>query len=105
MVSISNISVKAAPITSLTVNINLIDEEDEEKTKHQPPTVSYDPQAPVTRKGILTSFRTGRPMPIKEEDVLGRCRLVTEFEKLNRIGEGTYGIVCKFKAVWSRYPV
>lgn len=26
---------------------------------------------------------------------LGRCRLVTEFEKLNRIGEGTYGVVCK----------
>ena len=26
---------------------------------------------------------------------LGRCRSVTEFEKLNRIGEGTYGIVCK----------
>ncbi|KAI0241559.1 Cyclin-dependent kinase 10, partial [Lamellibrachia satsuma] len=24
---------------------------------------------------------------------LGRCRSVTEFEKLNRIGEGTYGIV------------
>lgn len=24
----------------------------------------------------------------------GRCRFVTEFEKLNRIGEGTYGIVC-----------
>ena len=26
---------------------------------------------------------------------LGRCRSVKEFEKLNRIGEGTYGIVCK----------
>ncbi|VDL99987.1 unnamed protein product, partial [Schistocephalus solidus] len=25
----------------------------------------------------------------------GRCRSVSEFEKLNRIGEGTYGIVCK----------
>lgn len=29
---------------------------------------------------------------------LGRCRSVKEFEKLNRIGEGTYGIVCE----WSR---
>ncbi|XP_018111794.1 cyclin-dependent kinase 10 L homeolog isoform X1 [Xenopus laevis] len=28
-----------------------------------------------------------------EEDRLGRCRSVKEFEKLNRIGEGTYGIV------------
>lgn len=27
---------------------------------------------------------------------LGRCRSVSEFEKLNRIGEGTYGIVCKY---------
>lgn len=27
---------------------------------------------------------------------LGRCRFVGEFEKINRIGEGTYGIVCKF---------
>ena len=26
----------------------------------------------------------------------GRCRSVSEFEKLNRIGEGTYGIVCKY---------
>lgn len=27
----------------------------------------------------------------------GRCRFVTEFEKLNRIGEGTYGIVYRAK--------
>ena len=27
---------------------------------------------------------------------LGRCRPVSDFEKLNRIGEGTYGIVCEF---------
>lgn len=52
-----------------------------------------DPQAPVTRKGVLISFKTGKPMEINERDMLGRCRLVTEFEKLNRIGEGTYGIV------------
>ena len=26
----------------------------------------------------------------------GKCRSVSEFEKLNRIGEGTYGIVCKW---------
>ena len=25
----------------------------------------------------------------------GRCRSVTEFEKQSRVGEGTYGIVCK----------
>jgi serine/threonine protein kinase len=28
-----------------------------------------------------------------EEDTFGRSRAVAEFEKLNRIGEGTYGIV------------
>lgn len=32
---------------------------------------------------------------------LGRCRSVKEFEKLNRIGEGTYGIVCKCSTVCS----
>jgi hypothetical protein len=26
----------------------------------------------------------------------GKCRNVAEFEKLNRIGEGSYGVVCKF---------
>ena len=78
-----------------------------------------DPQAPVIRKGFLISIKTGDPTEIKERDVVseyhletrlyfnlnlnnnhkqyGRCRAVTEFEKLNRIGEGTYGIVCKLK--------
>uniref|UniRef100_A0A1A9W0T8 Protein kinase domain-containing protein n=1 Tax=Glossina brevipalpis TaxID=37001 RepID=A0A1A9W0T8_9MUSC len=54
---------------------------------------AQDPQAPVTRKGFLISIKTGEPTEIKERDVFGRCRVVTEFEKLNRIGEGTYGIV------------
>lgn len=31
---------------------------------------SFDPQAPITRKGVLTSFRTGRPMEIKEDDIV-----------------------------------
>ncbi|NWI25157.1 CDK10 kinase, partial [Sula dactylatra] len=35
-------------------------------------------------------------------DRLGRCRSVKEFEKLNRIGEGTYGIVCKCGTCCSR---
>ncbi|XP_075154394.1 cyclin-dependent kinase 10 [Haematobia irritans] len=52
-----------------------------------------DPVAPVTRKGYLISIKTGEPIEIRERDVHGRCRAVTEFEKLNRIGEGTYGIV------------
>jgi len=32
---------------------------------------------------------------------LGKCRSVKEFEKLNRIGEGPYGIVCKGGVGWS----
>jgi len=33
------------------------------------------------------------PYELAEEDQYGRCRAVSEFEKLNRVGEGTYGIV------------
>ncbi|KAH8372256.1 hypothetical protein KR093_010775 [Drosophila rubida] len=53
-----------------------------------------DPQAPITRKGFLISLKnSGTPMPIPEQNVYGRCRPVSEFEKLNRVGEGSYGIV------------
>ncbi|GAB0096257.1 cyclin-dependent kinase 10 [Sergentomyia squamirostris] len=52
-----------------------------------------DSHVPVKRSNILVSFQTGEPIEIPESDILGRCRSVSEFEKLNRIGEGTYGIV------------
>ena len=29
----------------------------------------------------------------KEKELLGNCRNVSEFEKIERIGEGTYGTV------------
>lgn len=29
-----------------------------------------DPSAPITRKGVLTSFLTGKPMEIPEQDVV-----------------------------------
>merc|ERR1719411_2432691 len=45
------------------------------------------------RRGFMFDLRTGKPFEIPEKDQFGRCRFVTEFEKLNRIGEGTYGIV------------
>jgi len=41
----------------------------------------------------LVSISTGKIMKIPQTDRFGRCRNVQEFEKLNRIGEGTYGIV------------
>ncbi|XP_059147795.1 cyclin-dependent kinase 10-like [Physella acuta] len=39
------------------------------------------------------SILTGEWVELAEADTLGKCRSVTEFEKLNRVGEGTYGIV------------
>lgn len=42
---------------------------------------------------VLVSLSTGKPMKIPSKDRLGKCRNVNEFEKLNRVGEGTYGIV------------
>ncbi|XP_035680341.1 cyclin-dependent kinase 10-like isoform X1 [Branchiostoma floridae] len=41
----------------------------------------------------LLSLSTGKFMDIPEKDRIGKCRSVQEFEKLNRLGEGTYGIV------------
>ena len=36
---------------------------------------------------------TEKPQRIPQGEIFGACRDVAEFEKLNRIGEGTYGIV------------
>ncbi|KAK2723736.1 hypothetical protein QYM36_002173 [Artemia franciscana] len=52
---------------------------------------------PEPKKGLLTSFLTGEAMEIPEKYLYGKCRRVAEFEKLNRIGEGTYGIVYRAK--------
>ncbi|XP_065891024.1 cyclin-dependent kinase 10-like [Dysidea avara] len=41
----------------------------------------------------LISPVTLQPMSLPSECLLGKCRSVSDFEKLNRIGEGTYGIV------------
>ncbi|XP_025195312.1 cyclin-dependent kinase 10 [Melanaphis sacchari] len=57
----------------------------------------YDPTGPVMLSGSLYSFRELKPITIPEKDLLGRCRFVAEFEKLNRIGEGTYGVVYRAK--------
>ena len=44
-------------------------------------------------QGMLTSIETFEKKVMPDEHCYGRCRPVTEFEKLNRIGEGTYGVV------------
>jgi cyclin-dependent kinase 10 len=35
-----------------------------------------DPSAPVTRRGVLTSFLTGKPMDIPEHDVVCTFKLI-----------------------------
>ncbi|GAB6020762.1 Cdc2- kinase [Chamberlinius hualienensis] len=44
-------------------------------------------------KVILTSFDSSKTFEVPSDLLIGNCREVSEFEKLNRIGEGTYGIV------------
>ncbi|EDO29995.1 predicted protein [Nematostella vectensis] len=45
----------------------------------------------------LASLKGGEKKSIPERYMFGSCRPVAEFEKLNRIGEGTYGIVYRAK--------
>ena len=54
---------------------------------------SLDLSEPSKKKTALFNLRTGEPFDVKEKDIHGRTRSVSEFEKLNRVGEGTYGIV------------
>ncbi|CAL8097085.1 unnamed protein product [Orchesella dallaii] len=70
----------------------------DKKPKLEPPSSTFDPSYPGgLKKGMLMSFVTCSEVPIPEDDILGRCRSVTDFEKLNRIGEGTYGVVYRAK--------
>ena len=39
---------------------------------------------------------------ISQSEVLGNCRSVAEFEKLNRVGEGTYGVVYRARDTVSK---
>ncbi|XP_076046653.1 cyclin-dependent kinase 10-like isoform X2 [Oratosquilla oratoria] len=41
----------------------------------------------------LVSFLSGQTIEIPDKDLFGSCRFVGDFEKLNRVGEGTYGVV------------
>lgn len=59
---------------------------------------------PELRPGEVVSPATGRPVAIPR-DYLGTCRSVNEFEKLNRVGEGTYGIVYRARDVKSKEVV
>ncbi|KAM9509236.1 cyclin-dependent kinase 10 isoform 1-T1 [Guaruba guarouba] len=54
------------------------------------PDPDPDPEAEPLR---LRRLRGAGHFEVPAAERLGRCRSVKEFEKLNRIGEGTYGIV------------
>ena len=41
----------------------------------------------------VISLLTLQPLKIPQREIFGGCRDVADFQKLNRIGEGTYGIV------------
>lgn len=45
-----------------------------------------------TRKVKLTTVK-GNSFECNEVPFYGKCRDVEDFEKLNRVGEGTYGVV------------
>ena len=44
-------------------------------------------------KHQVVSPASGKVIKLPQHEILGACRSVSDFEKLNRIGEGTYGIV------------
>merc|ERR1712141_915688 len=58
---------------------------------------TQDPTDVLQRKTNMFNLRTGEPFDIKPQDIHGRTRDVNEFEKLNRVGEGTYGIVYRVR--------
>lgn len=54
-----------------------------EKKKDEKSIPAHQVVSPVTQKLVK----------LPQHEILGACRSVSDFEKLNRIGEGTYGIV------------
>ena len=52
---------------------------------------------PGLLKHQVVSPVSGRVTKLPQHEILGVCRSVSDFEKLNRIGEGTYGIVYRAK--------
>lgn len=59
--------------------MNIVDEDAKKQFS------SYDPQAPVTRKGVLTSLKTGRPIEIKEHDMVKENAEIRKYIKLNKL--------------------
>jgi serine/threonine protein kinase len=47
----------------------------------------------------IVSFLNLSPIKISDEFKFGNCRNVNEYEKLNRVGEGTYGVVYRARHI------
>ena len=63
---------------------------------------SKNSSKPVVSSRHVVSPVTGKPIPLPQNDILGASRRVSDFEKLNRVGEGTYGIVYRARDLKSR---
>lgn len=50
------------------------------------------PDSTLPKYQVLSPV-SGKIISLPQHEILGACRSVSDFEKLNRIGEGTYGIV------------
>ena len=55
----------------------------------------------IVKKSKMFDLKTGQPLEIPEGDLYGSSRPVSDFEKLNRVGEGTYGVVYRARDIKS----
>lgn len=53
----------------------------------------YSMTEPAVSRNIKLSTVKGTQVECNESPFYGNCRDVEDFEKLNRVGEGTYGVV------------
>ncbi len=62
-------------------------------------TSSSSSSTAVNKHKEVVSPLTGKVIPLPQNEILGASRSVSNFEKLNRVGEGTYGIVYRARDV------
>lgn len=62
-------------------------------SKRNPKSTSDTEREDGLSNDEVISPLTLQPLKIPQEEIFGGCRDVGDFQKLNRIGEGTYGIV------------
>ncbi len=59
----------------------------------------------AVKKHEVVSPLTGKIIPLPQHEILGATRSVSDFEKLNRVGEGTYGIVYRARDIKTKEVV